>query len=215
MQPSFLIENNFDTHLVCGIDEAGRGPLAGPVVACCIILDRSQNFTGINDSKKLTKKIRQQFFADLINHHQYGIGVVSNQVIDQINILEATKLAMFQAYQNLHQKYQVFPEVILVDGNFQPFKATDKIIEIKPIVKGDQQSLSIACASIIAKEYRDKLMEDYHQQFPEYGFNRHSGYGTKIHIDAIKKYGIKSIHRQTFEPIKSILKNNFLSYENN
>lgn len=218
MQPTFLIENSFDKKLICGIDEAGRGPLAGPVVACCILLNRCQNFSEINDSKKLSKIKRQKLFDELIKLHQFGIGIADEKEIDDINILEATKLAMYRAYKNFYEKSKIIPQAILVDGNFRPFETEDliekedpkmnKIITIKPVVKGDQISLSIASASIIAKEYRDKIMENYHELYPNYGFNKNYGYGTKLHLEAIKKFGISPIHRLSFEPIKSIIKFN-------
>jgi len=207
MQPSFLIENNFDTALVCGIDEAGRGPLAGPVVASCVMLEKNNFLDSVNDSKKLSKNIRKKIYEGLIKNCKFGIGVVDEKIIDEINILQATKLAMFKAYQDFCKKYNLFLEIILVDGNFKPFDLQDKILQIQPIIKGDQKSYSIASASIIAKEYRDEIMLNYHQKFPIYGFDKHNGYGTKNHLENIKKYGICEIHRKTFEPIKTILNN--------
>jgi ribonuclease HII len=206
MQPSFLIENNFDTALVCGIDEAGRGPLAGPVVASCVMLNQDNFSSAINDSKKLSKNVRKKLYDDLKNNCKFGIGVVDEKIIDKINILEATKLAMLYSYQDFCKKYNFFPKIILVDGNFKPFNLQDEILQIEPIIKGDQKSYSIASASIIAKEYRDEIMLNYHQKFPLYNFNKHSGYGTKNHIENIKKHGICEIHRKSFEPIKSMLK---------
>jgi len=206
MQPSFLIEKNFDTSLICGIDEVGRGPLAGPVVASCVMLNQENFLSEINDSKKLSKKVREKIYNDLKKNCKYGVGVVDEKIIDEINILEATKLAMLQAYQDFCHKNNLFPKIILVDGNFRPFNLQDELIEIQPIVKGDQKSYSIASASIIAKEYRDEIMFNYHHKFPLYNFDKHNGYGTKNHLENIKKYGICDIHRKTFEPIKSILK---------
>ncbi len=206
MQPSFLIEKNFDTSLICGIDEAGRGPLAGPVVASCVMLDQNNFLAEINDSKKLSKNVRKKIYNDLKNNCKFGVGVVDEKIIDKINILEATKLAMLRAYQDFCKKYNLFPKIILVDGNFKPFNLQDELLEIQAIVKGDQKSYSIASASIIAKEYRDEIMLNYHQKFPLYNFDKHNGYGTKNHVENIEKYGICDIHRKTFEPIKSILK---------
>jgi ribonuclease HII len=205
MQPSFLIENNFDTALICGIDEAGRGPLAGPVVASCAMVNRDNFLEGINDSKKLSKNTRKKIYENLVKHYKFGVGVVDEKIIDQINILEATKLAMLKAYQDFCKKYNLFPEIILVDGNFKPFSLQDKILQIDPIIKGDQKSYSIASASIIAKEYRDEIMLNYHQKFPFYNFDKHNGYGTKNHVENIYKYGICEIHRKSFEPIKTML----------
>ena len=206
MQPSFLIEKNFDTSLICGIDEAGRGPLAGPVVASCVMLNQNNFLSEINDSKKLSKNLRKKIYNDLKINCKFGIGVVNEKIIDEINILEATKLAMLRAYQDFCKKNNLFPKIILVDGNFKPFDLRDELLEIQAIVKGDQKSYSIASASIIAKEYRDEIMLNYHQKFPVYNFDKHNGYGTQNHLENIKKYGICDIHRKTFEPIKSILK---------
>jgi ribonuclease HII len=205
MQPNFLIENEYQNFSVVGIDEAGRGPLAGPVVAACVILDQNNFPAQINDSKKLSKTQRRKIFLELQNSARFGIGIVDESVIDKINILEATKLAMLHSLIDLQNKYKIFAEVVLVDGNFKPFEKRDKITEIIPIVKGDQKSLSIAAASIIAKETRDDIMQKFHIENPQYGFNRHSGYGTKFHRDAIQKFGICKIHRKSFEPIKSML----------
>jgi ribonuclease HII len=209
MQPSFLIENNYRNLFVAGIDEAGRGPLAGPVVAACVILDRGdfydENNCEINDSKKLSKLRRKKIFFELKNKAKFGVGIVDEKIIDKINILEATKLAMLQAYLDLQKKYKISPQIILVDGNFIPFKKQDKISEILAIVKGDQKSFSIAAASIIAKETRDQIMCDLDQKYPQYGFAKHAGYPTQFHREKIREHGICEFHRKSFEPIKSIL----------
>ena len=204
MQPSFSIENLHKNFLVSGIDEAGRGPLAGPVVAACVILDRDNLIAGINDSKKLSKKQRKKIFLELREKVKFGVGIIDEKTIDRVNILEATKLAMLAAYLDLQKKYNLFCEVILVDGNFKPFVKRDKILEIIPIIRGDQKSLSIAAASIIAKETRDEIMENLHQEYPQFGFNKNAGYGTKFHIAAIRKFGICRHHRKSFEPIKGL-----------
>lgn len=216
MQPSFLFENQYLNLKVAGVDEAGRGPLAGPVVACCASLNFNQEIINlkVNDSKKLNANKRKQLFEILIKKIDFGIGIVDHQVIDQVNIYQATKLAMIKAYENFLQKYSYQLQVLLVDGNFTPFlsndmfdnnKINDSIIDSKAIVKGDQKSYSIACASIIAKETRDQLMLEYHQQFPQYNFAKNMGYGTKIHLEKIKQFGACPIHRKSFEPIKSLL----------
>ncbi|MFM7621057.1 MAG: ribonuclease HII [Alphaproteobacteria bacterium] len=210
MQPNLLFEKNYDELLVAGVDEAGRGPLAGPVVACCAVLDQKNIVAGINDSKKLTKIQRQEIFKNIKNNVRYGIGIVDNVKIDEINILQATMQAMIMAYDDLEKKHQCFAQVILVDGNRNPFLNAHKfsaIVESKAVVKGDQKSLSIACASIIAKETRDQIMLDYHQKYPQYCFDEHAGYGTKKHLAKIAEHGICSIHRKTFQPIKSIIAN--------
>lgn len=204
-QPNFLIENGYENLLCGGIDEAGRGPLAGPVVAACVILNRTDYPKEINDSKKLSKNQRQKIFLELQEKSQWGIGIVDEKIIDQINILQATKLAMLRALLDLQKKYQAFPQVILVDGNFIPFAKQDQISEIISVIKGDQKSLSIAAASIIAKETRDNIMNNLHQKYSQFGFDRHAGYATKFHLEKIQEWGICEFHRRSFEPIKSML----------
>ncbi|NBV06354.1 MAG: ribonuclease HII [Proteobacteria bacterium] len=204
--PNFLIENSFNDLIVAGIDEAGRGPLAGPVVASCVILDSKNYPKEINDSKKLTAKLRQKIFIELKEKSYFGIGLVDAKKIDEINILQATKLAMKLAYQDLISKYQIFPQAILVDGNFIPFEASNQIQKILPVIKGDQKSLSIAAASIIAKETRDKIMRDLHKEFPQYSWDKNAAYPTKFHIEKIFEFGISKFHRQTFQPIKDLIK---------
>ena len=208
MQPSFLIENQYPNQLIVGIDEAGRGPLAGPVVAACATLDEGQIIHGINDSKKLSKRKRKKIFLELKNTVKFGVGIVDEKIIDEINILQATKLAMLRALDDFQNKNKIFAQIILVDGNFIPFDKKDQINEIIPVVKGDQKSMSIAAASIIAKETRDLIMCDFHQKYPQFNFDKHAGYPTKAHVENIKEYGICPIHRQSFEPIKSILNAN-------
>ena len=191
-----------------GCDEAGRGCLAGPVFAAAVILSSDTVIPHLDDSKKLSSKQREKCRSFIEQEAiSWAIGIVSADEIDQINILQATKLAMFLAYENLCQKYQIFPQVILVDGNFKPFAPQDKISEISAIVKGDQKSLSIAAASIIAKETRDKIMQNLHQEFPDYGWNKNFGYPTKLHVEKIKEFGICKFHRLSFEPIKTIHNN--------
>jgi ribonuclease HII len=206
--PNFLIEQSYKNSLIAGIDEAGRGPLSGPVVAACVILDQNNYPKSINDSKKISKTLRKKIFSELQQNSMFGIGIVDEKKIDEINILQATKLAMFLAYKNLCQKYQISPQIILVDGNFIPFNKQDKILDIAAIVKGDQKSLSIAAASIIAKETRDQIMLDLHKEFPHYGWDKNAGYPTKLHVEKIHEFGICKFHRKSFEPIKSKLLNN-------
>ncbi len=203
--PNFLIENSFADSLIAGIDEAGRGPLAGPVVAACVILNR-QNFAAeINDSKKLTSTARGKIFTWLQENSYFGVGIVDAKKIDEINILQATKLAMKLAYENLCVKYQLWPQVILVDGNFVPFVPCDQIKQILSVVKGDQKSLSIAAASIVAKETRDQIMRDLHQKFPQYSWHKNAAYPTKLHVEKINQFGICEFHRKSFEPIKTLI----------
>jgi len=205
MQPNFLIEESYKNLITAGIDEAGRGPLAGPVVAACVILNRENYPQEINDSKKLSKIKRKKIFLELQKNSQFGVGIVDEKTIDKINILQATKLAMLRAFLDLQKKYQIFPQAILVDGNFRPFAKQDQIQEIITIVKGDQKSLSIAAASIIAKETRDQIMLKLHQKYSQFGFDKHAGYPTKFHVEKIREFGICKFHRKSFEPIKSIL----------
>jgi ribonuclease HII len=176
---------------IAGVDEAGRGPLAGPVVAASCIIPQNLYFPGIDDSKKLTPKKRAELFKDLTFHPDviYGVATVSHEEIDRINILQATIVAMLQAVAQL----SITPDLLLVDGMKLPSP-----IPSKKIVKGDSLSQSIAAASIIAKETRDRLMEEYDRLWPEYGFKDHKGYGTERHREAIKKYGPCKIHRMSF-----------------
>ncbi len=181
---------------IAGVDEAGRGPLAGPVVAAACILPQNAFFANLNDSKQVSEKQRERLFKELTETDGviYGIGEASALEIDQINILRATFLAMQRAVQAL----SISPDYLLIDGNRAPhFK-----IPTETIVKGDSLSISIAAASIIAKVYRDKLMEELDQKWPMYGFSKHKGYGTKEHIESIKKWGPCPDHRQTFAPIR-------------
>lgn len=176
---------------ICGIDEAGRGPLAGPVVAAAAVLPKDCQIFYLNDSKKLSEKKRDLLFDEIKEKAvAYGIGIVSPQVIDEINILQATYEAMRQAISQLN----VIPEILLNDAVTIP--GVD-IMQV-PIVKGDAKSVSIAAASILAKVTRDRMMLEYDQIYPEYGFAKHKGYGTAAHIAALKEYGPCPIHRRTF-----------------
>lgn len=176
---------------ICGVDEAGRGPLCGPVVAAAVILKKDDKIEGVNDSKKLSEKKREKLYDEIIKKAiAVGVGVSDVEVIEDINILNATKKAMCEAISNLKIK----PEYVLIDGN-QPI---DISIPFDTVVKGDLKSESIAAASIIAKVTRDRLLREYDKQYPEYGFAKHKGYGTKAHIEAIKKYGLTPIHRPSF-----------------
>jgi ribonuclease HII len=178
---------------VAGLDEAGRGPLAGPVVAgAVIILDyKNLRIKSINDSKKLNEKQREEIYEILTNHKdiKWGVGIVSEKVIDKINILQATKLAMKKALKNLNA------DSLLIDGNFK----INSDVPQKSIIKGDAKVFSIAAASIIAKVTRDRLMQKYHKKYPQYGFDKHKGYGTRAHYACIKKNGPCGIHRKTFD----------------
>lgn len=209
MAPTFEYENklvSINFSQICGIDEVGRGPLAGPVVAAAVMFNTELfkdpcKFKGVNDSKKLSEKSREKWYEFLTKHKKikWGVGIVSEKIIDKINILEATKLAMMEAIK----KMGAHPDFLLIDGNF--------ILEIpnlnqKAVIKGDTKIISIAAASIIAKVTRDKMMQQFNEDYPEYGFNKHKGYGTALHCKAIKKFGPCPIHRRSFEPIKEIVK---------
>ena len=178
--------------LIGGIDEAGRGPLAGPVVAACVILPKGCIIEGVNDSKKLSEKKREALYEEITQKAvAWGVGIIDNNVIDDINILEATRKAMTHAVEELNIK----PEYIFIDAEK---KVDTKGIPYLPIVKGDALSISIASASIVAKVTRDRMMKEYDQMFPEYGFEKHKGYGTKAHTDAIREHGLTMIHRKSF-----------------
>ena len=184
--------------LVAGIDEAGRGPLAGPVVAAAVILPKHALIEGVNDSKKISEKKREKLYDDIINAAiAWGVGIVDNNVIDEINILNATRMAMHNAIEALKVK----PEYILIDAEK---KVDTNGIPFMPIIKGDALSISIAAASIIAKVTRDRIMREYDKIYPLYGFEKHKGYGTKMHLEAISENGICCIHRKSF--LKNILK---------
>lgn len=183
---------------LAGIDEAGRGPLAGPVVAAACILPKGALICGIDDSKKLTAAERSVLYAALLKFEgiDYAIGVVSAEIIDRINILQAT----FEAMRIALAALKISADYLLVDGNqFIP----KVLIPGKAIVKGDANSQSIAAASILAKKTRDDLMQDYHKQWPEYGFSQHKGYPTKKHLEALERFGPSPIHRLSFAPLKS------------
>lgn len=177
--------------LICGIDEAGRGPLAGPVCAAAVILPPQVEFPGLNDSKKLTDKRRRELFPIIKEQAvAYGIGLASHEEIDEINILQATYLAMERALARLSVK----PELALIDGN----RAKDFGLPVETIVKGDSRSASIAAASILAKVTRDDLMLHAAEEYPQYQFDVHKGYGTKAHYAALTEHGPSPIHRMTF-----------------
>ena len=196
MKPSYKFDQAYETPII-GVDEVGRGPLAGPVISAAIILNKEKIPEGINDSKKLSKKKREVINEELISQHSFAIGIASVEEIDKINILQASLLAMKRAVLNLNIK----PQTILVDGN----KLPDLEYNMYPIIKGDSKSISIAAASIIAKVYRDKLMQDLSLQYPGYYWEKNSGYGTKQHLLALNNLGVTPIHRKSFAPIYNML----------
>jgi len=197
-RPTFKLEKQY-SGIVAGMDEAGRGPLCGPVIAGCAILNQKKFPLKLNDSKKLSEQNRKSIFNEILDMEskgliQYGVGEASHLEIDKINIREATKLAMKRAYEDLKQKYNLRPAVVLIDGNFVP----DIKSETKSIVQGDAKSFSIACASIIAKVLRDEFMQKISLEFPQYNWHKNKGYGTQFHINAIREYGITKYHRKSF-----------------
>lgn len=177
--------------LIAGMDEVGRGPLAGPVCVACVVMPLDDIIEGVDDSKKVSEKKRKLLFEQIKEKAiAYSIEMVDEQTIDQINILQATKLCMKKAVENLGLK----PDVVLVDA----ISSLDIDVEIRGIVKGDALSYSIGCASILAKVTRDEYMVKLAEEYPEYGFEKHKGYGTKVHIEALKEYGPCVYHRLSF-----------------
>ena len=196
------IEKEFlskDFGLVAGVDEVGRGPLAGPVVCCAVIMPLEENLLieGVDDSKKLSAKKREELALEIKKKAvSYCIYEVSPEVIDEINILNAVKLCMVKAVEGLKVK----PYALIVDGNdtHLDFSGDDYLKEVKYVIKGDAKSYTVGCASILAKVYRDNLMDNYDSVYPEYGFIKHKGYGTALHIEAIKNHGLTPLHRKSF-----------------
>ena len=186
--------------LIAGVDEVGRGPLIGPVVTAAVILPVNYKLDGLNDSKKLSEK-KRDYFYDIIMRDaiSIGIGIKNEKIIDKVNIYEATKLAMYEAINNLNVK----PEHVLIDA--MPLELD---IPNTSIIKGDAKSLSIAAASVIAKVTRDRMMYELDKKYPMYGFGKHKGYPTKAHIEALNKYGIIDGYRKTYGPVKDYLEKN-------
>ncbi|WP_226665725.1 ribonuclease HII [Metabacillus litoralis] len=184
--------------LIAGIDEVGRGPLAGPVVAAAVILKEECYIPGLTDSKKLTASLREHFF-ELVKENAVaiGIGIISPKVIDEVNIYEATKLAMLKAIDELN----VQPDYLLLDAMNLNIN-----INQQSIIKGDSKSVSIAASSVIAKVTRDRMMINLAKDYPEYGYEKHMGYGTKLHLEALAKHGVTEHHRKSFAPVKELLK---------
>lgn len=195
--PDLSLEDGFEGVLVAGVDEAGRGPWAGPVVAGAVILDRASIPEGLNDSKKLSRSKRAALFDAIQETARVGVGLASVEEIDEINILQASLLAMSRALTKLGQQ----PGAVLVDGMHAP--RCDQPVQC--VVKGDSLSLSVAAASIIAKVTRDRIMEDLAKIYPTYGWERNAGYGTREHRQALSLVGITPHHRKSFAPIREIL----------
>lgn len=184
--------------IIGGCDEAGRGPLYGPVVAACCVLPENFILEGLNDSKQLTEKKREKYYSYLIENTIYGIGVVGPQEIDEINIYEASRKAMMLAIEEVRKKISL--DYVLTDAMPLP----DIDLPYQDIIKGDAKSISIAAASVIAKVTRDHMLYEVDQKYPEYGFKKHKGYPTKAHIEAINKYGLIAGYRLTYAPIKNM-----------
>jgi len=193
---------------VVGIDEAGRGPLAGPVAAGAVLIlekdfKEAKKIKSVKDSKKLKEEKRKEVYFDLVKNKniKWGIGMVSEKIIDRINILEATKKAMIKAVKNLEKKNKIKVDFLILDGKMK----LNLKIDQESIVKGDDKVFSISAASIIAKVKRDELMEKYDKKYPQYNFKKHKGYGTKEHLGKIKKNGACEIHRKSFAPINQMI----------
>ena len=202
MESLFKYENELKDkgiHIIGGTDEAGRGPLFGPVVASCVVLKDGFDIKGINDSKKLSEKKREEYFDYIMENCIVGISIISNEIIDKINIYEASRLAMMDAIKKVREKVNL--EYVLTDA----MKLPDLDIGYDAIIKGDAKSASIAAASIIAKVTRDRIMYDYDKKYPQYEFGKHKGYPTKRHIELLNKYGIINGYRLTYGPVKKVL----------
>lgn len=195
-----LFEQNIN--IIGGVDEVGRGPLIGPVVAACCVLPHDFVLEGLNDSKKLSEKKREKFYDYIIeNCVAYGVGIISPEKIDEVNIYEATKLAMKDAIKQVQDKVNL--EHVLIDA--MPLELD---IPTTSIIKGDAKSISIAAASVIAKVVRDRMMIELDKEYPMYGFAKHKGYPTKAHVEAINKYGLIDGYRKTYGPVKEVLEKN-------
>ena len=184
--------------LIGGVDEAGRGPLVGNVVAACCVLPKNFKLDGLTDSKKLSEKKRNEFYNYLIENVIYGVGIVDNKEIDKINIYEASRKAMKKAISEVRKQTKL--EYILSDA-----MPIDLDIPVMPIIKGDAKSITIAAASVIAKVTRDKILYEIVKKYPEYGFKNHKGYPTKKHLEAINKYGLIDGYRKTYGPVKNYI----------
>jgi len=187
---------------ICGVDEAGRGPLVGSVVAGAVVLDPNQPIIGLRDSKKLSPARREQLYAEIMQKARaWGIGQASPNEIDTLNILQATMLAMRRAIEALSERLGEWPSKALIDGNHCPILP----IASEAIIKGDAKEPAISAASIIAKVTRDHQMQVLHTQYPQYGFNQHMGYPTEAHMQALKQYGPCEEHRRTFAPVRDLI----------
>ena len=194
-----LFDASWQGEIICGVDEAGRGPLAGPVYAAAVILDPGKPIEGLRDSKKLTE-VKREALAELIKEHAlaWSIAFCTEAEIDQINILQASMLAMRRAVEGL----KVTPTLALIDGNRCPVMP----IRAEAIVKGDDKVLAISAASILAKTARDAVCRQMHEQYPHYAFDQHKGYPTALHLARLREHGVSPVHRKSYGPVKSLLK---------
>ena len=197
--PNFEIEDSYNLKTIAGIDEAGRGPLCGPVFSACAVVMKDSCPNGVDDSKKITEKNREKIFEEILKLENdgklfFGIGQATVEEIEALNIRNATKLSMKRAYEDLVKKYSLNVDLVLVDGNFVPNIDT----RAEFVIKGDAKSISIATASIIAKVSRDRLLRELDLKYPQYNWKKNKGYGTKEHIEAIKKFGMCEFHRKSF-----------------
>lgn len=195
-------ENNLyaqNIKYIGGVDEVGRGPLIGPVVAACVVLPKDFILEGLTDSKKLSEKKRDKFYDYIIEHAlAYGIGIIGPEIIDKVNIYEASKLAMYEAIKQVRKQLPL--EHVLIDA-----MPLDLDISSTSIIKGDAKSISIAAASVIAKVTRDRMMYELDERYPQYGFAKHKGYPTKLHVEKLKEYGLIDGYRKTYGPVKELL----------
>lgn len=199
-----LVPAGCDISLVCGLDEVGRGPWAGPVVGCAVIFKGTPRLPGLKDSKQLTKEQREEFYEKIAEQAYFGIGACSSAEIDEMGLIRATNTAFQRALQQL----PVRPAYLLIDGR-------DKFqfeFPYRSVIKGDERIRLVAAASIMAKVYRDRLMEDFAKMYPEFGFEDHKGYGTQRHQQAIQEHGICAIHRRSFAPVKAYFSSTPQSY---
>ncbi|MDD3021393.1 MAG: ribonuclease HII [Alphaproteobacteria bacterium] len=201
-RPNFDIEDQFECHHIFGVDEVGRGPLAGPVVSACVYIPQKNRlhpvWSQVRDSKKLSAAKRDILFSSIKTQCIFGIGMASVEEIDQINILQATFLAMYRALESCSPS----PQMVLIDGNMSP---KNWPWDHQTVVKGDSKSVSIAAASILAKVTRDSLMEELAKTFPQYGWDTNAGYGTSTHMNALSSFGVTPYHRKTFAPVRDAL----------
>lgn len=200
--------NSKGIKVIAGVDEVGRGPLIGPVVACCCVLKDGFKLDGLTDSKKLSEKKRNEFYEYLINNTIYGLGIIGPDIIDDVNIYEATKLAMKEAIKNVEKQIKI--EHVLIDA-----MPLDIDIPSTSIIKGDLLSITISAASVIAKVTRDNMMIELDKLYPMYGFKSHKGYPTKKHIEAINKYGLIDGYRKTYGPVKKIIEEGYINGNKN